>query len=183
MCVSIPLHVYLWCLCLCICEGVCGVRLCLHTDVYSQCVCFSVCVSLHLCVQTYGVHVCVSLRVDVVCLFVCVGAVCVFTRCGGCSRVDRDPGLLSRALASVPEARVLGHPRGPGLVCRGRGDGTSLGGCWEACTVTTPGRGACQPRLRRVSICGYQQPQGTQDATITGTRELESPGGRGVCFL
>lgn len=67
------------------------------------------------------VYVCVSLRVDVVCLCVCVGAVCVFTRCGGCCRVDRDPGPLSQAFASVPEDGVLGHPAGRAWCVGGAG--------------------------------------------------------------
>lgn len=140
----------------------CGVWLCLHT--YSRCVGFCVCVRLCLPARGCGVSLCV---------------------CGCCVCVHPVWWLLprrSRSWAPLSGVRVCARrrgsraPRGPGLVCRGRGD---------ALLRAAVGKPAPSPRLavgpRRMSGCGYQQRQDTQDATITGTRELESPGGG--CFL
>lgn len=124
------------------------------------------------------------------CLYMCVWSgppcvcgccVCVCSPlCGGCSLVDLGPGALSQALAFVPENRVPRCPGGLRLLCRESGESSSRGRCLKACIVTMPGCVAGQLLLQRMSVCGYQQRQDTQEATITGTRLLEFTE---VCFF
>lgn len=178
VCVSLCMwcvYLYVWCVSLCvwsICVYICAVYICDSVGVYVGCACLCLCVSVcDVCVC--GVSVCVF----VLCMCVALWVVYVYELAPVCRLQPLRPrlwALLSGLSIHTRQLRFLRHS-------------------WELCLVSQRACGkhflwqvseSLQGRyvhrvwhstaLQRMSVCGYQQSQCTEEAIITGTRVHES---------
>lgn len=189
--VCVSLCVCVWCvylyLCVCVmCLSACGLFVCV----------FVLCIFATLWVFMWAVHVCsvhVCVCVCVMYVSVCAVSICVFVLCmcvalwvvyvyeltPVCRLQPLRPrlwALLSGLSIYARQLRFLRHSWELCLMSQRacgkhslRQVSDSLQGCYvPRVWHTTP--------LRRMSVCGYQQSQCTEEAIITGTRVHESWG-------